>query len=378
MENKWGVKNNTEKLLDKSEYINKTFYKVVTSNMTFISSNEILYIKYKSGINHFDFPTQKFYFYDLNALQNILFNFEKKCIVCEIEIPEYASVWYDDSKYYYAYDIIIKNKINITEFVELNKLEETLINISRENFKFIKNPTEKMCIEAVKYNGNFLFYINNQTEEMCKIATENTWTAVKYIRDTKIKRKLKCEKYKSCSHIKLGSEYNDKIFYKIINKNMTNFNFTYTLGLNELIEDYDPFGNCTAGGFYFCELYDLKYWLKFRPHGCIYEVKLPFDALVCAQDLKYKADKIIIENPISIIEFIKLHKMEEEILKIFSLDFACDQNIIIEIIKTNGLLLEHAETEAQTLEMCVEAVKQNYMALTFVNLDFFDECLEVF
>lgn len=229
-----------------------------------------------------------------------------------------------------------------------------------------------MAIEGLKRESKLLFYINDQTEEMCKIATENNWNSIKYVKDVRIKRKLEYEYYKNDPDIVLGSEYNGKIFYKVINKNMTNFMFTYKLGLNELIENFNPRGDCTAGGFYFCELQHLKNWLFLHPDGYVCEVRLPLDALVFPQNLKYKTEKIIIENPIDIIEFIKLHKMEEEILKFNS---AHVKDVVINLLKTNGLLLKHIKH--QTLELCIQAIKQNNTALSYVNLEFYYECLKV-
>ncbi len=128
-----------------------------------------------------------------------------------------------------------------------------------------------------------------------------------------LKLKFEFIKYKNTPELSKGINYKNKIFYKIINRDMKNRNFTFVLGQNILDEEYKPVfithDDCSAGGFYFCEMKDFKNWSQYYSLGNIYEVILPDDALVEEFKNKYKANTIIIQNPLSITEFIKKHNM---------------------------------------------------------------------
>lgn len=50
-------------------------------------------------------------------------------------------------------------------------------------FKYINNPTEEMCLFAVKKNGALIQYINNPTEEMCLEAVKQDGYAIEFIKN---------------------------------------------------------------------------------------------------------------------------------------------------------------------------------------------------
>jgi hypothetical protein len=59
----------------------------------------------------------------------------------------------------------------------------------------------------------------------------------------------------------------------------------------------------------------------------------------------------------------------------FNAMYITDFALCMEVVKKNGLLLEHIQN--QTLELCIEAIKENKRALRYVNYKFYDECLKI-
>jgi hypothetical protein len=45
----------------------------------------------------------------------------------------------------------------------------------------VKDQTERICLEAVKENGNALRYVKEQTEEICLEAIRQNLTAIEYV-----------------------------------------------------------------------------------------------------------------------------------------------------------------------------------------------------
>jgi hypothetical protein len=421
-----------------------TFYRCIPKDMI-INGYE-----YKLGLN---IDSNEFYFYEVDLLLQLLSNKADSDVICLIKLLNDTKI----KKYneeYSAFTFIIEKIFNISDFVELNKLEDKLINICPNNLKHIRNQTEEMCmkaiksqyyvlnliknqteemciahfkkypyslknvinqthkicleavknngytiqfvlnqteeiciealksnidsfkyitnrsykvcLEAVSLNGLLLEYIDDQTEEMCKVAVNNTHYAIKFIKDPTMKFNLEYKLYKDNNlNIKLGSDYEGKIFYKIINKNMVNKNYRFNIELNILDELFNPYDGCSSGGFYFCNMNNLKDWLFLFKDSYICEVVLPNDALVIPMNTKYKANKIIINKLLDVLDFIVLHCIKD----------ITDIPFQMFAIKKNPLMLEYFEN--QTLVLCIEAVKRNPIALTFVNLEFFDECIKI-
>jgi hypothetical protein len=104
-----------------------------------------------------------------------------------------------------------------------------------------------------------------------------------------------------------------KTYYKVMNLTMMNYDFQYKLGLNILIEKFNPHGNCTNGGFYFCDLEYVCRWMSLYEYGLICEAHIPSSASVVNFSNKYKTNKIIIDKPLSYNAFITKHKLEFKI-----------------------------------------------------------------
>ena len=170
------------------------------------------------------------------------------------------------------------------------------------------------------------------------------------------------------------------MYYKLINNDLCNRSFQFKIGLNVLIEPFNPNHGCVSGGFYFCNLHDLGFWLYLYPNGLIFEVILPEDVVCVHQYRKYKADKISIGNPMNIIAFIKKHNVAESYIisdprNLQHIDFTSDQNLCITAIKHNPNALALIPPHIQTNDMCLTAIKQNGNLLMFVSVQFPELCL---
>jgi hypothetical protein len=55
---------------------------------------------------------------------------------------------------------------------------------------YVKNQTEEICHLAVQQNGYALHYVKNQTEEICKLAVQKYYNAFKYIRNIVMQEKI--------------------------------------------------------------------------------------------------------------------------------------------------------------------------------------------
>jgi hypothetical protein len=184
-----------------------------------------------------------------------------------------------------------------------------------------------------------------------------------------------------------GSELNGQTFYKIINKNKINHDFKFEHGLNIFRGNFTPENWMGSGAFNCCTFYDLIFWFNFYKDCDVYEVKFPDDALVFKKINKYITDKLIISNPIDASKFIKLHNLDHVISRQYINGMYFMENnkfsddipyyLIKSMILYDGLLLEYVYENVQTLELCIEATKQNSKALAFVNMVFFDECLDI-
>jgi hypothetical protein len=64
------------------------------------------------------------------------------------------------------------------EAFQLKKIKEDGYRI-----KYIRNPSEKVCLEAVKQNGYSIQYIHNPSKEVCLEAVKQNGTLIQYIHD---------------------------------------------------------------------------------------------------------------------------------------------------------------------------------------------------
>lgn len=97
---------------------------------------------------------------------------------------------------------------------------------------------------------------------------------------------------------KFFSTNNEAKFYKYVNNTKTHYGFTYVIGLNHDILNFNPTGSHEGGGLYFTTRDLIKNYKSFGPN--LFEIKIPDDAYVyvCGEG-EYKADKFILVKQIS-------------------------------------------------------------------------------
>lgn len=106
-------------------------------------------------------------------------------------------------------------------------------------------------------------------------------------------------KHNICIMILTGREFNERYknmtFYKFLNDNLIHFQHEYKNGLNIDAIKFFPYGECMAGGLYFCEeLVSVNY---IKLYGKYYsKVTIPDDAKVYIEFGKFKADRIILND----------------------------------------------------------------------------------
>lgn len=167
--------------------------------------------------------------------------------------------------------------------------------------------------------------------------------------ENKVIKMLKCEKGESFSFkkwsevkrcylrsVKLNPEkLLNRIYYKIMDPTLEHRGFKYELDeVNNLQGTFDPDPTNLSNGLYFCKLSDVHKWMHLHPRGIICEVLIPNDAQVYKQGNKYKADKILIRNPMSFEDFTIKHDLFGVILKYNkSRHFSNSDVIIVNAIK---------------------------------------------
>lgn len=107
------------------------------------------------------------------------------------------------------------------------------------------------------------------------------------------------------------SDYVQRPFFKITNKNENHYGYQYVTGLNVLDKPFDE-GSCMEGGLYF-SFSDIEHIFEFLHYGVyLREIILPLDDpdFKCVKDLdnKWRANKIILgkrhELNISIFSYL--------------------------------------------------------------------------
>src|SRR3989339_2108397 len=149
-----------------------------------------------------------------------------------------------------------------------------------------------------------------------------------------------------------GEEFNEKYkeceFYKLLNKDLTHYGYTYKDGLNMDVNEFNPKGECSKGGLYFTEKNKIPMWLD--TYSFITKCVIPNDAKIYIENNKFKSDKLIVEinNKVDICDSLIWHD-----------EFYCKI-----AVQQNGNALKYVKK--QTEEICKMAVQQNGYALQYV------------
>ena len=107
-------------------------------------------------------------------------------------------------------------------------------------------------------------------------------------------------KYKIYSGEDFKKVFNNTRLIKFTNEENLKFHYSYQEGLNEDIEEFNPYKLCVAGGLHFCSYDFIEKWIDID-HGqgsnyYYWDVDIPDDAIVVETDNKFKANKIILTN----------------------------------------------------------------------------------
>jgi hypothetical protein len=180
---------------------------------------------------------------------------------------------------------------------------------------------------------------------------------------------------------------NNLILVKVLNYDEYHFNFQYKEGLNIDTNEFNPNGECNKGGLYFTDYRYLLYFYEI--YGKIIRlIEIPNDARVYIEDNKYKADKIILNEKITIEEFYENYVNNKEIcMKAvkkygYALKYVPenlkDYDICLKAVKEDGLALKYVPKNIINKEICLAAVKNNGLALDYVPKNIINKeiCLE--
>ena len=175
-----------------------------------------------------------------------------------------------------------------------------------------------------------------------------------------------------------GEEFNNltkgETFIKILNKKQNHKGFQYKQGLNVDIEPFNPSGTCLPGGLYFA---NIKNFLDFYSFGeSMWRILIPKDAKIYVEENKYKGDKFILEKQCYIedFSFLNIFSIWLKIRYFFSFCKNQTLEICMEAVKQNGLALEYVRE--QTQEICMEAVKKEGFALYYVKKQIPEICMQ--
>lgn len=96
----------------------------------------------------------------------------------------HISVSLDDESNNYDYYFNKDDYKNFLEEIVIMDIEEQkkFVKQKPENIQYIKNPSEEVCLAAVKTNGYALKYVQNQTDKVCIEAIKNYCFATDFVK----------------------------------------------------------------------------------------------------------------------------------------------------------------------------------------------------
>jgi hypothetical protein len=183
----------------------------------------------------------------------------------------------------------------------------------------------------------------------------------------------------------------NKIYYKILRENLTHHGFTYKIGENKDVHEFNT-NECSKGGLYFTDYEFLHNYIEYGPKMA--KIKLYPDSKVSREDGEYKTDKFEILEITDIPEEIYLNAVQQDG---YALTYVKEQTpeICLAAVKQNGHIIRYVEErtpeiylaavqqtgyalqciEEQTPEICLAAVKQNGYSLQYVEEQTPEICL---
>jgi hypothetical protein len=162
-----------------------------------------------------------------------------------------------------------------------------------------------------------------------------------------------------------NKKYKDAVLCKFIKHGLINKSFQYKLGLNEDTIPFVP-NECCEGGLYF---FNIKYFYLYFKYGPkLAFLTIPDDARVFIEKNKFKADKLIINNIISVENFYLEDYFTREKIKDLSLKFPIvflernkNEKKIEDHLRINGSDIKYVSL--QTLKLCEIAIENSPNAI---------------
>ena len=178
-------------------------------------------------------------------------------------------------------------------------------------------------------------------------------------------------------------------FYKFLNNDLIHHGLTYHIGLNIDPKPFNPTGECSSGGLYFCE--ESKCHMYFENYDYkVALIEIPNDAQVYVEDNKFKADRLILKeikdfrdsyddmwiNIIPIKPYV-LRYVKDQTKEMCEMALRYDGSALLHIknqtpelcayaVKQNGLALQYIYRRYQPEELCILAITQNVNAFRYV------------
>ena len=161
-----------------------------------------------------------------------------------------------------------------------------------------------------------------------------------------------------------NKKYHNTNFIKLTNKEGIHNKFEFKEGLNIDFITFNPNGECTPGGIYFCEFDKSGAWIRYNGNIGVmyyyYEVIIPDDAQLYEEKYNFKSDKLILSNKQVIFENEKLREFAVKYCGL-NLKYIPDQlrsETLCEIaVKDDGYNLQYVPDHLQTEKLCEIAVK---------------------
>lgn len=167
----------------------------------------------------------------------------------------------------------------------------------------------------------------------------------------------------------------------LLANNFRSNSYEIKIGYNEITDEWNDDVKTKTGGFIFCKRKNAALFLCEDDYKYLGEIDIPDDARIISNDILIKSDKIVLKEAKDIydgdwcgvdLEFD--HKINKIVFKYLR---AQRQKLMLFVIKQNGLNLEiYYDGEDMTNELCLEAVKENGLALQFVKKQTEEICRE--
>lgn len=165
-------------------------------------------------------------------------------------------------------------------------------------------------------------------------------------------------------------------FVKLTNEMECHNNFQFEDGLNIDTIDFDPSGECKAGGIYFIDKTNAYLWTYYGIVSGMMkymrDVIIPNDARIYIEENKFKADKIILKPRQNICKDIYVAAS----LHYLSLDYLPndmrDKDICFKIAQWRPFEIKNIPPDILNKEICVNAVNHFSDALAYIPEKFID------